>query len=254
MKKIVLLLIVVLLLITCTHQKPRSSRVDKYIRLTENNIKNDKYDLAWENVKKALKSSPNAEQEKEINILLAILNEKREEDKESKKRVVGKANQERLERLKREEQEKLAKEKETRREQHGIVELINFRMECLGEDFSRNDKPYGSHVRFYPGFRNNSDSTIVGIKYDIRFLDGFGDLLHKESIKEHLRLEPWKESAIGKYWYWEDNEFIHGEPYDKLWAAISSNTIKIRVKFKKIALDDGSSMTLANKWVNVIAK
>jgi len=38
----------------------------------------------------------------------------------------------------------------------------------------------------------------------------------------------------------EDNKFIDGQPYDKLQSAAGAGTIKVKVKIKKVAFEDGT--------------
>lgn len=254
MRRFLFLAILVMIVLNCGPvQKPRSSDADRFINSAERDISEKEYESASNNLNKALNSSPNKEQRSEIEKLLLIIHEKVEEIEKKEKAIVEKAKQERLERLRIEEEEekkKAALEEEKRRKEKGFAELVQYRVEYLGEDYSREDKPWGAHLRLYLKFRNNSDSTITGLKYDLKFLDGFGDVLYQSNFKDQIRIEGRQTSKMDKYWYWEDNPFIGGEPFDKMWSAVSSKTIKLKIKFVQAALDDGTQVSLKKKWMD----
>ena len=121
-----------------------------------------------------------------------------------------------------------------------LVEFVNSRVESLPADFSRDSKPYGAHVRAYFQFRNNSKKTLTGLVYETTFLDSFGDVLYKTTMKDQLKIPPGKTNRMSSFWYWEDNKFIDGQPYDKLQSAAGAGTIKVKVKIKKVAFEDGT--------------
>ena len=121
-----------------------------------------------------------------------------------------------------------------------LVEFVNSRVESLPADFSRDSKPYGAHVRAYFQFRNNSKKTLTGLVYETTFLDSFGDVLYKTTMKDQLKIPPGKTNRMSSFWYWEDNEFIDGQPYDKLQSAAGAGTIKVKVKIKKAVFEDGT--------------
>jgi len=121
-----------------------------------------------------------------------------------------------------------------------LIEIVNWRVVSLPADFSRDSKPYGAHVRAYFQFRNNSKKTLTGLVYETTFLDSFGDVLYKTTMKDQLKILPGKTNKMSSFWYWEDNEFIDGQPYDKLQSAAGAGTIKVKVKIKKAVFEDGT--------------
>jgi len=125
-------------------------------------------------------------------------------------------------------------------EKSNIVEFVNSRVESLPADFSRDSKPYRAHVRAYFQFRNNSKKTLTGLAYETTFLDSFGDVLYKTTMKDQLKVPAGKTNRMSSFWYWEDNEFIGGEPYDKLQSAAGAGTIKVKVRIKKAVFADGT--------------
>ena len=121
-----------------------------------------------------------------------------------------------------------------------LVEFVHSRVVSLPADFSRDSKPYSAHVKAYFQFQNNSNKTLTGLIYETTFLDSFGDVLYKTTMKDQLRVPPGKKNNMDGFWYWEDNPFIDGQPYDKLQAAAGAGTIKVKVKIKKAVFEDGS--------------
>jgi len=59
-------------------------------------------------------------------------------------------------------------------------------------------------------------------------------------MKDQLKILPGKTNKMSSFWYWEDNEFIDGQPYDKLQSAAGAGTIKVKVKIKKAVFEDGT--------------
>lgn len=121
-----------------------------------------------------------------------------------------------------------------------LVEFVNSRVKSLPADYGRDSKPYGAHIRGYFQFKNNSKKTLTGLIYETTFLDSFGDVLYKTTMKDQLKVTPGQRNRMDTFWYWEDNEFIDGEPYDKLQPAAGAGTIKIKIKLKKAVFQDGT--------------
>lgn len=120
------------------------------------------------------------------------------------------------------------------------VKFVNYKIRKLPADYTRDSKPYAAHVRAYFQFKNNSDKTLTGLVYEVTFLDSFGDVLYKTSCKDQLKLNPGNVNPMDAFWYWEDNEFMPNQPYDKLQAAAGAGTIKVQVTIQKAVFSDGS--------------
>ncbi len=105
-----LIISIFLILIGCaTQHKIRENKVDKYIRIAEQNIKDKELDLASKRLKEALDFNPNYEQTKEINILFDKLLEIRYELEKPEREAREKRRQARLKKI-REEEAKIRKE------------------------------------------------------------------------------------------------------------------------------------------------
>lgn len=124
------------------------------------------------------------------------------------------------------------------------VELVRYKIQRLSKDIHRDKKPYGAHVRAYFQFKNNSGKTLTGLIYQVEYRDSFGDLLHEETYRDQLRIEPGKTNPQENFWYYEDNEFMDDEPYDRMQSAADSGTMKAKVTIKKVVFEDGSMVDL----------
>ena len=120
------------------------------------------------------------------------------------------------------------------------IKFVQCKIEKLGTDFGRSSAPYGSHVRAYFQFENNSNKATSGIQFEFSFNDAFGDVLYSSKAKSNIIIKPSKKSAMDTFYYWEDNEFIGGEPYDKIQSAAGAGTLKTTVKILTIVFEDGS--------------
>lgn len=96
-------------------------------------------------------------------------------------------------------------------------------------------------IQAYFQFENLSQKTVTGIQFKFSFYDSFGDELYISEAKSNLVISPGKINPMKTYYYWEDNPFINGEPYDKLQSATSAGTIKTKVSIILVMFDDGSS-------------
>jgi len=120
------------------------------------------------------------------------------------------------------------------------VKFIQCKFEKLGTDFGRSSSPYSSHVRAYFQFENKSDKATSGIQFEFSFNDAFGDVLYDSKAKSNIIIKPNKKNSMDTYYYWEDNEFIGGEPYDKIQSAAGAGTLKTTVKILTVVFEDGS--------------
>lgn len=121
-----------------------------------------------------------------------------------------------------------------------IVWFKDFKSAHLDADYSRSSKPYGAHVRLYFQFENLSSKKIAGLIYQVKCKDAFGDTIYSTNLKDNLVLAPDQSNPMDAFWYYEDNEFVPGEPYDKLKGAVQAGTLKVSVAVTKIAFYDGT--------------
>ncbi len=118
------------------------------------------------------------------------------------------------------------------------IELIDYKVEKWDEDYSRSSGPYRNHVRAYFQFKNLSDITLTGIIFEVMFSDKFGDILYETGdLKYQIIIQPNSKNSMDQYWYWEDGS---RSAYDKLWDAVVSRTVELKVDILKVVFDDGN--------------
>ncbi len=106
--------------------------------------------------------------------------------------------------------------------------------------FERHAGEYGQNrVRFMPIYSNVSEKKIVGAKFEARFLNAFGDEIFSFSGELDEPVSPGKTSTHQLFYYFEDNQFIAGEPYDKLLPMVTNKTGSIEVAMTTIAFEGG---------------
>jgi vacuolar-type H+-ATPase subunit H len=126
----------------------------------------------------------------------------------------------------------------------GIAELESFKADHQPQDFSRDSAPYKEHVRAFFTFRNNSNKSIAGIQFEAEFLDSFGTSLYRAQLQLEQRIPAGSTSRADSYWYWEDNDFVADQPYDKMHSAAGAETLKVKTKIKKVSFADGTVVDL----------
>lgn len=89
-------------------------------------------------------------------------------------------------------------------------------------------------------YENHTSKRVTGLLASLVVKNGFGAVLHSATLQEDIAIEPGEKTAGDTYWHWDDNQFIKGEPYDKMWQAVSSNTAKVEVKVVKVVFEDGT--------------
>jgi len=112
--------------------------------------------------------------------------------------------------------------------------------------FAHHVGEYGQkRVRFMPVYKNVSDKRIVGAKFVARFLNAFGDEIFKFSGELDEPVAPGKASTYNLFYYFEDNQFIPGEAYDKLLPMVTNKTGSIEVEMTMIAFEGGEIVRLS---------
>jgi hypothetical protein len=101
-------------------------------------------------------------------------------------------------------------------------------------------------VRFMPIYTNVAEKKIVGAKFEARFLNAFGDEIFTFSGELDEPISPGKTSTNKLFYYFEDNQFISGEPYDKLLPMVTNKTGSIEVEMTTIAFEGGEIVKLTD--------
>jgi hypothetical protein len=121
-----------------------------------------------------------------------------------------------------------------------VVRVVGCNFEWYAKDYSRDDKPYGAHVRAYFKFRNDFSDRLLGLVFDVNMYDSFGDLLYSaKNLKYQLSLNNGEETGDDQFWYWEEG---YNSPYNLIWDSVKNGTIRGEIIIKKAAFDDGKTI------------
>ena len=113
--------------------------------------------------------------------------------------------------------------------------------------FSNHESEYGQkRIRFMPIFKNVTKKKILGVKFTARFLNAFGEEIFKFSGDTDEAVLPGMTSTSNLFYYFEDNQFIPGEPYDKLLAMVTNKSGSVDVVLDSIAFEGGEIVRLSN--------
>lgn len=104
---------------------------------------------------------------------------------------------------------------------------------------------YGRNsIQFMPIFQNETDQTILGFKFRSVFKSAFGDEVFAFDGESSERIAKGSVSTAATFYFFEDNEFISGEPYDKLVIFQTSGTGSISSKVTAIVFENGEVIKL----------
>ena len=92
-----------------------------------------------------------------------------------------------------------------------------------------------------PTFKNTSKKTVVAIAHTLSVTDAFGDKIVDGESKLDIKIPPGKTVESDTFYMWEDNQFMQGEPYDKLSGPVSTGTAKAKLEVTKVIYSDGTS-------------
>ncbi|MEH6524015.1 hypothetical protein [Sulfitobacter sp.] len=104
---------------------------------------------------------------------------------------------------------------------------------------------YGQNrVRFMPVFENISGKKIIAAKFTAKFSNAFGDEIFSFSGELNEAIATDKSSTHNLFYYFEDNQFMSGEPYDKLLPMVTNNSGNVEVTLDMIAFEGGEIVKL----------
>jgi len=99
---------------------------------------------------------------------------------------------------------------------------------------------YGQNsMQFMPIIRNTGDKTITGFKFTSTFKSAFGDEIFSFSGESSERIGAGRTSTANTYYYFEDNQFIGGQPYDKLKIFEAAGTGTVTTEIDAVVFADG---------------
>lgn len=129
-------------------------------------------------------------------------------------------------------------------ESGGTVSQVNAEMRTRSQDIM-NDIAY-DRIELKLAYRNDTAKTVVGIVHGYKVTNVFGETIVTGQDNLDIRIEPHSTVASDTYYYWNDNPFITGEPYDRLAGPVSNGTWKVEDTVQKVFFADGSSDVVAS--------
>jgi len=99
---------------------------------------------------------------------------------------------------------------------------------------------YSEAVTLTIKYENHTSKRVTGLVVSFVVKNGFGNVLHMATLQEDIAIEPGAKTDDESDWYWSDNPFIKGEPFDKMWQAAYNNTAKVEIKILKAVFEDGT--------------
>ena len=105
------------------------------------------------------------------------------------------------------------------------------------------DARYYNSVILHLHYKNNTDKKVIGVSVYVQILNAFGKVVFENTFDDEVALEPNEKMRNTAYWHFDDNEFIHGEPFDLMWQMAQNGTAKIQTKVLKVIFEDGTILT-----------
>lgn len=133
-------------------------------------------------------------------------------------------------------------------EQYVLYE--GFETETYEADYMREAGPTAEHVRIFTSIRNVSERTIVGIEFNTRYLNVFGDVLNSGRIMIEDSFRPSQRNPQWTYAYYENNPYIADQAYNRIVSSLSAGTLRIPIAVTRIAFEDGDIVSFPDdEWV-----
>lgn len=118
------------------------------------------------------------------------------------------------------------------------VVLESAEMRIQQKDYKKS--VYGPRVELVPTFKNNSSKTVVALNHTLTIRDAFGDVIVENSDKLDIRIAPGKSVRSEMYYFWDDNPYIQGEPFDRLSGPVTTGTAKASSVVTSVVYADGT--------------
>jgi hypothetical protein len=121
------------------------------------------------------------------------------------------------------------------------ITLTNIALRTQGKDLER--RVYSQRVEAVPTFKNGSTKTVVAIEHTLVIADAFGEKVVDGRSKLDIKIAPGKTVRSETFYFWEDNQFINDEPYDRLYGPVGTGVAKATIVVTKAVFSDGSVET-----------
>lgn len=99
---------------------------------------------------------------------------------------------------------------------------------------------FSPRIEALPTFKNDAKKPVVAIEHTLVIADAFGEKVIDGSSKLDIKIPPGKTVQSETFYYWEDNQFLPGEPYDRLYGPIGTGMAKATITVTKAIFSDGS--------------
>ena len=99
---------------------------------------------------------------------------------------------------------------------------------------------YSNCVALAFHYKNITHKKIVGIEVQCIIKNPFNKILLDKIFQDEVVVEPMGKLKKKMFWTFEDNEFINGQPYDRLKLCAMNGTGKITTKIVKVIFADGT--------------
>ncbi|PDT47431.1 hypothetical protein CO661_11850 [Sinorhizobium fredii] len=121
------------------------------------------------------------------------------------------------------------------------VTITDVELRTQGKDLK--SSVYNPRVEAILTFRNDSKKTVVAVEHTLIIADAFGEKVIDGSSKLDIKIPPGKTVRSETFYYWQDNPFMSGEPYDRLYGPVGTGVAKATIAVTKAVFSDGSVET-----------
>jgi hypothetical protein len=109
---------------------------------------------------------------------------------------------------------------------------------------------YSDAVTLYLHYQNRTNKKVVGVVINVTITNPFGKTVFEHTYEDEVVLQPLERLRNDTYWYFEDNQFIGDEPYDRMWQMAQNGTAKIKTKVQKVIFEDGTILKTKPAVIN----
>lgn len=126
------------------------------------------------------------------------------------------------------------------------VEAVSAVLSHQGKDLELD--VYQERIELRLAFRNSWNEEVVGVSHKIEISNAFGDVIHRGKAKLDIKIPAGQTKQSDIFYFYEDNPFISGEPYDKMLGPVTNGTYKVNVTVEQVVFASGKSvMQVAEK-------
>lgn len=98
-------------------------------------------------------------------------------------------------------------------------------------------------IRFFLHYENRAARRVIGVQLEAVIRNAFGRPVHESTFEDEVSLAPASRERSTSFYKFEDNPFIAGEVYDRLWKGADDGTLKVEVMVLKVILEGGEVLS-----------